>query len=120
MADQQRKRYIFGEYLEFERRSQAAKEPLVLRSVLRRVAFAAEIGVLGWLLMVFYRVLIAAVIISVLTFATGKADFNVEARYWACYSWGPFLALGRSRKKKKASDLLSINRDFEGSAPYQF
>ncbi len=40
-AGKKRKRYIVGEYIEFERRSQTTKGP-----------FAAEIGVVGWLLII--------------------------------------------------------------------
>jgi drug/metabolite transporter (DMT)-like permease len=41
--------------------------------------------------MVFYRVFIAAIALGLLALAMGKANFNVEAKYWAAALVGAFL-----------------------------
>ena len=48
-AGKERERGIFGEYIEFERRSQTAMRSITIV----KGPFAAEIGVLGWLLGLF-------------------------------------------------------------------
>ena len=42
-------------------------------------------------IIVFYRVFIAAMVVALVTFAIGKADFNVEGKYWAVLLLGAFL-----------------------------
>ena len=41
--------------------------------------------------MVFYRVFIAAVIVTLVALGSGKADFNVAGKYWAVILLGAFL-----------------------------